>query len=348
MPNCLKIVSLLFLSSNLFSQTYWVKYGWQVFENGGDARILSLGSAGVTDTGTSISPLFNPASSKKFTRQHLNYTHQSRLAGMINSDLIGFSLSNFNRPINIILLYEGIDQIPDTRNLLLDFGLDGIPGTGDIGENNGQLDEGERLDTKKVKYFSQKQFGMHVSTAWDYKKYHIGVGLKNLFHSLGDFSSMGIGMDLGFLATPWKNGKIGLHIRDVTTSWQVWSNGTVERFKPIITSGVAHNHSFKGTKLSASGAVNLISNFNTNQSLSIDENDQKAIYGVNIKYDNILAVRFGRNKVKSKTFGVGLSWSNISLDYAFLNEPLNSGLGSSHLISVVIDPNLIFKFIEKI
>ena len=60
---------------------------------------------------------------------------------MVNSDLIGFSLSNFNRPINIILLYEGIDQIPDTRNLLLDFGLDGIPGTGDIGENNGQLDE---------------------------------------------------------------------------------------------------------------------------------------------------------------------------------------------------------------
>ena len=59
-------------------------------------------------------------------------------------------------------------------------------------------------------------------------------------------------------------------------------------------------------------------------------------------------MRFGRNKVKSKTFGVGLSWSNISLDYAFLNEPLNSGLGSSHLISVVIDPNLIFKFIEKI
>ena len=128
----------------------------------------------------------------------------------------------------------------------------------------------------------------------------------------------------------------------------MWSNGTVERFKPIITSGVVHNHNFKGTKLSVSGAVNLISNFNTNQSLSIDENDQKAIYGVNIKYDNILAVRFGRNKVKSKTFGVGLSWSNISLDYAFLNEPLNSGLGSSHLISIVIDPNLIFKFIEKI
>ena len=58
-------------------------------------------------------------------------------------------------------------------------------------------------------------------------------------------------------------------------------------------------------------------------------------------------MRFGRNKVKSKTFGVGLSWSNISLDYAFLNEPLNSGLGSSHLISIVIDPNLILNSLKK-
>ena len=38
----------------------------------------------------------------------------------------------------------------------------------------------------------------------------------------------------------------------------------------------------------------------------------------------------------------------ISLDYAFLNEPLSSGLGSTHLVSISISPNLLLKFIDKI
>ena len=142
-----RMTLLLFLMlSSGFSQSYWVKYGWQAFNSAGDARILALGGAAVTDFGTSVSPLFNPAASGKVGIHNLNYTHQSRLAGMINSDLLGFPIQNFSRPLNLIIIHEGIDQIPDTRNILLDFGLDGVPGTGDIGEGNGTLDEGERLD----------------------------------------------------------------------------------------------------------------------------------------------------------------------------------------------------------
>ena len=340
----IKVVLFSLFFSNIFTQTYWVKYGWQVFQNAGDARIHALGSAGVADIGTSISPLFNPALSKTSAFHKLSYTHQSRLAGMINSDLIGFSLSTFRKPINVILLYEGLDQIPDTRNILLDFGIDGIPGTGDPGENNGLLDEGERLDTKKIKYFTQKQFGLHLSTAWDYKKYQVGIGLKNLFHSIGEFSSTGIGIDLGLLASTWKNGKIGIQIRDVTTSWQVWNNGTIERFKPTVTIGLAHNHTFKGTKLSVNGAIDAIIDPYIDHSLA----NNLYVFGINVKYDNRIAVRLGRNKVNSTTIGIGLSWKEISLDYAFLNEPLSSGLGSTHLVSISISPNLLLKFIDKI
>ena len=129
----LRFIGLLFLLSVFISETYWVRYGWQAFNSAGDARILSLGGETVTDYGTSISPLFNPAVSNKIGVHNINYTHQSRLAGMINSDLIGFPIRNFSRPLNLIIIYEGIDQIPDTRNILLDFGLDGVPGTGDTG-----------------------------------------------------------------------------------------------------------------------------------------------------------------------------------------------------------------------
>ena len=72
------------------------------------------------------------------------------------------------------MLHESIDRIPDTRDMLLDFGLDGIPGTGDVGEGNGQVDEGERLDKDKLSYFSQKQTGVYLSTSWKSKSNSYG------------------------------------------------------------------------------------------------------------------------------------------------------------------------------
>ena len=134
---CAGMIIMVFFVSLGNAESYWVRYGWQVFNSAGDARILSLGGAAVTDYGTAISPLFNPAASNRVGLHNINYTHQSRLAGMINSDLIGLPIKNFSRPFNLIILHEGIDQIPDTRDILLDFGVDGIPGTGDVGEGNG-------------------------------------------------------------------------------------------------------------------------------------------------------------------------------------------------------------------
>jgi len=332
----------LFLNNISSSQTYWVKYGWQVYENAGDARTLSIGSAAVTDYGSTTSSLFNPASSSYNSKHNINYTHQSRLGGMINSDLIGFPLRGYNRPLNIIILYEGIDQIPDTRDMLIDFGLDGIPGTGDIGEGNGLLDEGERLDKNKLSYFSQKQTGIHISTAWDKKTYKFGIAIKSLYHSLGEFSATGAGVDLGLISEPWENTRIGLLIRDFTTSWQVWNNGTVERFKPAIVTGLSQNHFVEKIKLNIRGNADFILDTNG------ISNNTYALFGLNIIYDNTIAVRFGRNKIKSLTMGMGFNWRDISLDYAFLNEPRSSGLGATHLISLSINSDLILEYLDKI
>ena len=341
---------ILFLSF-ASSQTYWVKYGWQAFNSAGDARILSLGGAAVTDYGTSISPLFNPAASSRVGNHNINYTHQSRLAGMINSDLIGFPIRNFSRPLNLIILHEGIDDIPDTRHILMDFGLDGIPGSGDIGEGNGILDEGERLDESKLKYFSQRQLGLHLSTAWTTKNYEIGLALKMLHHALGEFSGTGIGLDLGILMTPWENGRLGFTIRDVTTSWQVWDNGTVERFKPTIISGIAQTYRLSQWPLSITAMGNMIINLNgrsLDDDLNFGDNGGQLLFGLNVVYNHKIVIRLGRNRVGSMTAGMGLSWENMSLDYAFLNAPTGSGLGSTHLVSISVNSDWVRKQIENL
>ena len=68
-----RLFLLLFFLSQSTSESYWVRYGWQVFNSAGDARILSLGGAAVTDYGTAISPLFNPAASNRVGS--VSYTH---------------------------------------------------------------------------------------------------------------------------------------------------------------------------------------------------------------------------------------------------------------------------------
>ena len=347
-----RMTLLLFLMlSSGFSQSYWVKYGWQAFNSAGDARILALGRAAVTDFGTSVSPLFNPAASGKVGIHNLNYTHQSRLAGMINSDLLGFPLQNFSRPLNLIIIHEGIDQIPDTRNILLDFGLDGVPGTGDIGEGNGTLDEGERLDEDKLAYFSQRQLGLHLSTSWTKDTFEVGMAVKTLFHSIGEYSASGIGLDFGVLAVPWKNGRLGLMIRDITTSWQVWQNGTIERFKPTAIGGLSHTHRFEDLPLTISGMVNIVwesGGKSIDDDIHLDNHGANYRLGLNGVYDNKIALRLGRNAIGSTTGGIGLSWENLSLDYAFLNEPSGSGLGVSHMVSLAVNSKWIRQYLEKL
>ena len=91
----------------------------------------------------------------------IGLTHQSRMNGTSNSEFIGFDkYINDSSWVSVVMLYDGVDGIPDTRGALLDWGLDGIFGTFDV-EGNGSLDEGERLDNDKIKFFNQNIFGLY-------------------------------------------------------------------------------------------------------------------------------------------------------------------------------------------
>ena len=158
-----------------------MRYGWQAFKNAGDAQSLALGQTQTAAYGGAASVMQNPAHANHPIDQYLS-AHQNRFAGLVNSDLIVFpTLKRFRNPVKMVLFREGVSQIPDTRDVLLDWGLDGIPGTGDAGENNGQLDEGERLDAEQVSYFRQSQWGVHLSTTWQIQHWTLGVGIKGFF-----------------------------------------------------------------------------------------------------------------------------------------------------------------------
>lgn len=311
---------------------------------------MSLGGMQPTLTGSSLSPLFNPGTVNTIGAHSITYAHQSRLAGMINHDVVASPFLLGNRKINVILIHEGIQDIPDTRTLLLDFGLDGVPGTGDLGEGNGIVDEGERLDEEKLTYFNQKQTGVHFSTAWTKGNWSVGLGIKGLHHSLAEHSGLGIGLDGGILTEPWENGRWGITVTDITTSWLVWDNGTLERQKPKLTTGIAHKIKLKNIPLHLTGMASLevdLAGRVSDEDFHWGAMGSTLRVGVNLVYDYKVALRIGRGGGSTLAGGLGLSWRNVSLDYAFQGEPERSGLGTSHYISFAVSPQWIKNVTKK-
>ena len=81
----------------------------------------------------------------------------------------------------------------------------------EIGSGNGKLLF--RLDKEKLSFFTQKQTGFHLSTSWDKGIFSYGIAIKSLFHNLSEYSSAGMGLDIGLLSSLWRDGKVGLLIR---------------------------------------------------------------------------------------------------------------------------------------
>jgi len=336
--------------SILTAESYWVRYGWQSFKNAGDAQSLSLGQTQTAAYSGAVSVLQNPAHSAHSFNQYI-YAHQNRFSGLVNSDLVAFpTLKRFRNPVNVLLFREGVSHIPDTRNILLDWGIDGIPGTGDPGENNGQLDEGERLNADQVHYFRQSQWGIHLSTTWPIGHWNLGLGIKGLFHSLGEHYASGIGIDLGVTRSFWKGNKLGLVLTNASTSWLVWENGTIERFSPKLYVGISQKIELKQLPISFQLMVDVsLDPFGRSIDDDFDFNQMGGRYrtGLDIKYKK-MSVRFGRGLNALTSAGLGMDWDLIGIHYSFTRPSNSLFLGDSHLISFNLDPKWLATQLEKV
>ena len=322
---------------SLYGGGSWVNYGWELFEHVIDARAASMGNA---TTGyyykSPTSSLINPIFSSRSIRD-VSITHQSRFAGIVNSDLVSFQLDRNNHSLQFNFLYEGIGQIPDTRSMLLDWGNDGQFGTNDIGEGNGVLDEGERLDIEKLKYFSQHQFGMHSAFVKSFRTFPFGFGMKILSSVINNHSALGIGFDIGLLKKI-RIIDIGLVLRNFPASGLIWDNGSIENSFSSFSIGAHHASNINGIKFFViHSMINCDIGFSNRHidsqfksgSLSIDTS-----FGFEGIYKDRLFFRLGRNNLSSATGGLGIKWNNYGIDYAFLSLNSVAGLGSHHLISL--------------
>ena len=339
---------ILSIISPLNGDGVWVKYGWELFDHVTNARIAALGNATTayaipTAAAAIVNPfiVFEP-------QDKIELTHQSRFAGLINSDILsGQVITKKKTRMGFNILYEGIGSIPDTRETLLDWGLDGMFGTQDAGEGNGILDQGERLDGDQVRYFSQQQVGIHGAFLRKIRGLSLGLGVKILSYNIDIHHALGFGVDIGTIRKI-NNIDFGFVIRNLPSSGLIWDHGILEATTPSMAFGLHVPYSSGTLPLDLHTLLNIDISGNMRHlgtqiragTISLDSS-----VGLEAVVKKRLSFRFGKNQLGNMTGGIGALWTGFAIDYAFLATDLNSGLGNHHLLTICISPDWIRQFI---
>ena len=348
------IIVSLFLIFNpyiIHAEINSVSHGWGLFNRLSDSRITSLSFSTIAyPIESSGIALINPALSSVYNEK-IGLTHQSRIAGMVNSELISFTKNISDSSwASIALLYEGISGIPDTRNALLDWGNDGVFGTFDPGENNGILDEGERLDANKISYFSQNQFGLFGAMSKPFNGWKLGLGIKLLFHSLDDNYALGTGMNLGAFRSLKNGTSIGVVLYDAPSSGVLWDNGDVELTPSYLSLGIHHLFPLKKYQLTFNPVYRLdilMKERTIDSHLIFDTIPIEFSGGIETIYKRKIFARVGFYPSGTIATGLGVLWKNMSIDYAYLVDNSISGIDKNHLITLCLSSNWIKKKVFK-
>ena len=341
--------SILILSKGV-SDINMVSYGWEVFERNSDSRTLALAQSSIAypiqNSGT---VLLNPALSLNYYNM-IGLTHQSRMSGTSNSELIGFDkYINDSSWVSVIMLYEGVDGIPDTKGALLDWGLDGIFGTFDVGEGNGSLDEGERLDIDKIRFFNQNIFGLYGAHSKIFNHWRIGFGLKIILHTIDKEIGIGAGLDIGAFRN-YNNTGIGLIVKNLPSSGLIWESGNIEISPPSLHFGLHQKLSISKYELEInpmfrSSILSLDRSIDSELVLSRIPMEFSAGFEAILKKKLFFRVgMFQRGTIAS---GIGLSWNDFIVDYAFLSDGSLNGIEKNHLLSVSISTEQLKKYFSN-
>lgn len=325
------IIFFLFSALNVYAS----KYAGEFLALGFGARSLAMGQMEGILTGEH-SFYGNPAA-MSFSNKCYSATHAYVFSGNLSYNGFSMIFPEAKRSLGIGLVHLGISGIPYTLDALRDYGEDGIPGTGDQGENNGYLDPGEWLDYDRVSYFSDDDYTMYVSYGHKAgENLSFGVTVKAVYRKIGDYSAYGVGTDVGcFYRT--KNLDFSAVLRNATTTILSWSTGTKEYAYPFLKTGIMAKAPLSWRDVSLSFGIETDIYFENRKlasqwdvsSLSMDIH-----YGGEVSIKDRFFLRAGSNS-GHLTAGGGFVFSSFSVDYGFMSH---QQLGSSHRFSLSYFP----------
>jgi tetratricopeptide (TPR) repeat protein len=153
-----------------------------------------------------------------------------------------------------------------------------------------------------------------------------GINLKVDNQSFGGYSGSGIGLDLGFLST--KTFSDDSRIRWIRGGLSI--NNLIEPSVKLDQEDVADPLSvtFGASAGAQAGYIGFVTLLDV---VAPRYSPYEIRFGQEISYNDLIAFRFGYGG-SVPTVGGGVSWRNVSVDYAYRNEDL----GSNHRIAVTV------------
>jgi hypothetical protein len=322
------LIFLILLSYNLvYTQGSGNKYAGEFLAIGVGGRPLGMGGAYVSLVSDVTAGYWNPGALARINYPQFSLMHDERFGNLVNYDYGAVAIPwGKNSSLGLSVIRLGVDDVPNTRNALIDL------------NNNGYFDNGDRLDYSKITFFNAADWAF-IAT---YSRMHnerlsYGVNMKIIARSIDDGSAWGIGFDVGAVYTVTPRFRIGANIQDITTTLLAWNTGRKELITPTAKLGSSYDIEFlKSGRITPSLDFDLRfenRKFASLANLGPVSFDMHA--GIEYGFRDLFAIRAGYNDIKQLTFGAGIKLPKLNIDYSFAKFDGQDQLGNTHRISII-------------
>ncbi len=321
------IVLLAGISSNALA----TKYAGAFMENGGGARALGMGGAFTAVADDPSATFWNPAGIAEISQAEVLLMHSERFGDLIDRDFVAYTqpvdwciFGGSSSGIGISLIRLGVDDIPFTEHLTeqLDINGDGIVSDEEARGIFGLQDQ--------IRYKSDQEFGFLLSYGEQLGKWKIGGSIKFIRQSVGEYSSLGLGVDVGLLRPRiWRNLDFGIKLQDITTTYLSWSTSRNELITPAIVPGIAYRFPLEQWSMQVIVAYSLETRFDNRKGAdqywigSTSANDH---FGLEVGFNEHVFLRGGFDsgwEAGNMTAGAGFKVQPFTIDYAYSGDSLD-------------------------
>jgi hypothetical protein len=320
------VLLLLSVSLPVQAQTVSAKYAGEFMATGFGGRALSMGGAHVAVANDVSSVYWNPAGLMSMDYPEIGLMHEQRFGGLLSYNYGGVAWP-FGPKYTLALSVtrSGVDDIPDTRNALIDL------------NGNGQLDPNERLDPSKVRSFNTADWVAYLTYAFrSNERFALGINLKLIHRDYEVESAMGVGFDVGAMYRATDALTVGATIQDVTKTLMAWSTGRNELISPTLKLGGGYAiEALGGTITPAVDFDIMFEGREFASTVSVGPVSLNPRAGLEYRFKNLFALRGGYSDTQNLTFGAGIHLPKLYLDYAYgQNDLFTEFQDATHRISL--------------
>jgi hypothetical protein len=308
--------------------TATAKYAGEFMAFGVGGRALAMGSASVALASDVTAGYWNPAGLARIDYPQFILMHDEQFGSLVNYDYGAAALPMGPRSsLGLSVMRVGVDNIADTRNA-------GVDQNGNLTHDPNQF---SRIDPNRVTYFNAADWSIYLTYAVRQSgDFTYGANLKLIRRGAAEHGATGIGFDVGVWYAASEQLMIGANIQDVTTTLLAWDTGRNELVTPTVRLGSAYFIDLFGGRFAPALDADLrFENRRTASTLHVGAMSIDLHGGLEFCWQQLVALRAGYSDTKQPTFGAGIRFKKISIDYSFAKFDGVNQLDNTHRISVM-------------